>query len=212
MAERIWSTVEYLQQGGWVMVPLLATSLVMWGLIIDKYRAFARYQGADIAITDAAALLVYGTPHPNGHGHGLRRYLLEDFLAVRAGVTAVDRALLSCLTDQRRRDLSSRLPVITVLAAVAPLLGLLGTVLGMIQTFEVISVFGTSNAKAMAGGISVALITTQAGLMVAIPGLLLNGALWRKARSLACTLDEFSVALDRLLREGAGETRKVTVP
>jgi len=133
---------------------------------------------------------------------GLRRTLVEEFLKARAGVAEVDRALWGYLTQKHRRSLGGRLPAIAVLAAVAPLLGLLGTVLGMIQTFDVIAVFGTSNAKAMAGGISVALVTTQAGLMVAIPGLFLSGALQRKARSLGCSLDEFSLAVDQALRTG----------
>jgi biopolymer transport protein ExbB len=70
----------------------------------------------------------------------------------------------------------------------------------MIQTFEVIAIFGTSNAKAMAGGISVALVTTQSGLVVAIPGLLVSGFLTRRARRLESALDEFSLALDRKLK------------
>jgi biopolymer transport protein ExbB len=63
------------------------------------------------------------------------------------------------------------LAVIGVLAAMAPLMGLLGTVTGMITTFDILAIFGTGNVKAMAGGISESLITTQTGLIVAIPGL-----------------------------------------
>ena len=66
--------------------------------------------------------------------------------------------------------------LITVIAAVAPLLGLLGTVTGMIQTFDVITEFGTSDPKLLSGGIAVALVTTELGLVVAIP-LILLGAL-----------------------------------
>src|SRR5690606_18595063 len=69
--------------------------------------------------------------------------------------------------------------VITMIAAVAPLLGLLGTVTGMIQTFDVITEFGTSDPKLLSGGIATALVTTELGLIVAIPcllfGNLLNG-------------------------------------
>jgi biopolymer transport protein ExbB len=91
--------------------------------------------------------------------------------------------------------------VIAALAGVAPLLGLLGTVLGMIETFQVISVFGTSNARAMATGISVALITTETGLLIAIPGLFISGALIRKSKRLESALDEFTLALDRALHD-----------
>ncbi|GIX36743.1 MAG: biopolymer transporter TonB [Lysobacteraceae bacterium] len=67
--------------------------------------------------------------------------------------------------------------LITVIAAVAPLLGLLGTVTGMIQTFEVITEFGTSDPKLLSGGIATALVTTELGLIVAIPCLLLGSLL-----------------------------------
>ncbi|MBL8244043.1 MAG: MotA/TolQ/ExbB proton channel family protein, partial [Rhodanobacteraceae bacterium] len=66
---------------------------------------------------------------------------------------------------------------IMMIAAVAPLLGLLGTVTGMIQTFDVITEFGTSDPKLLAGGIAVALVTTEQGLLVAIPCLLLGNLL-----------------------------------
>jgi biopolymer transport protein ExbB len=108
--------------------------------------------------------------------------------------------VLRSVTEKNRRLLRKKLAFIAVLAGVAPLLGLLGTVLGMIQTFEVIAIFGTSNAKAMAGGISVALVTTQSGLVVAIPGLFVSGFLTRRSRRLESALDEFSLALDRKLK------------
>ncbi|MBE9569130.1 MAG: MotA/TolQ/ExbB proton channel family protein, partial [Proteobacteria bacterium] len=91
------------------------------------------------------------------------------------------------------------LSVIAVLAAVAPLFGLLGTVTGMMTTFDVIAVFGTGNAKAMAGGISEALITTQSGLLVAIPGLFMSVFLIRRADHLESNLDELLITLKRNL-------------
>ena len=63
------------------------------------------------------------------------------------------------------------------MAAVAPLLGLLGTVTGMIATFDIITEFGTGNPKLLSGGISVALVTTELGLIVAIPTLMLGNLL-----------------------------------
>ncbi len=67
--------------------------------------------------------------------------------------------------------------IIMMIAAVAPLLGLLGTVTGMIQTFDVITEFGTSDPKLLSGGIAIALVTTEQGLIVAIPCLLFGGLL-----------------------------------
>ena len=86
---------------------------------------------------------------------------------------------------------------IAVLAAVAPLLGLLGTVGGMITTFTVIAKFGTGNAKALASGISEALITTQTGLVVAVPGLFLASYLQRRSDRLMARMQRFCIGLLR---------------
>ncbi len=79
---------------------------------------------------------------------------------------------------------------IRVLYVVAPLLGLLGTVVGMIATFQMITLFGTGDPRMMAGGISTALVTTVLGLVVAIPLTLLHSVLHGKARALVQVLEE----------------------
>lgn len=73
---------------------------------------------------------------------------------------------------------------ILVIASVSPLLGLLGTVTGMIATFDVITEFGTGDPKLLSGGISIALVTTELGLIVAIPALLIGSVLSAWARSI----------------------------
>jgi biopolymer transport protein ExbB len=98
---------------------------------------------------------------------------------------------------QERLMLKRNLSVIAILAAVAPLFGLLGTVTGMMTTFDVIGIFGTGNAKAMAGGISEALITTQSGLLVAIPGLFMSEMLNRKNNRMEGSLNELVLTLKR---------------
>ena len=201
IAELAWSTWDYASQGGWVMIPMVIGSIAMWALILERLRTYAQLAADDLAASDALAA-VSGAQVPAGR-RGLRRLVLERFLAARTGRAALDRAVLRHVADRQRRALRGRLAVIAALAGVAPLLGLLGTVLGMIETFQVISVFGTSNARAMATGISVALITTETGLLIAIPGLFISGALIRKSKRLESALDEFSLALDRSLRDGA---------
>ncbi len=84
---------------------------------------------------------------------------------------------------------------IKLLASVAPLLGLLGTVTGMIATFQSISLFGTGDPKLMASGISQALVTTMLGLMVAIPLLFLHSLVASRSRTLIQILDEQSAGL-----------------
>ena len=85
--------------------------------------------------------------------------------------------------------------MLRLFAAVAPLMGLLGTVTGMIATFQAITVFGTGDPKLMAGGISQALVTTVMGLLTAIPILFLNSLIASRSRSLVQVLDEQSAGL-----------------
>ncbi len=85
--------------------------------------------------------------------------------------------------------------LIKLLAAVAPLLGLLGTVTGMIETFQSISLFGTGDPKLMAGGISQALVTTMLGLTVAIPLLFMHSLITTRSKQLTQILDEQSSGL-----------------
>lgn len=91
--------------------------------------------------------------------------------------------------------LEKGLPMIKLLAAVAPLLGLLGTVTGMIATFQSISLFGTGDPKLMASGISQALVTTMLGLCVAIPLLFLHSLVASRSRMLVQILDEQTAGL-----------------
>lgn len=94
-----------------------------------------------------------------------------------------------------RPYLERYLPFLAITAASAPLLGLLGTVIGMIRTFQLITIFGTGDAKSLSSGISEALITTALGLIVAIPTLVLHGALSRMAKRKLGMLEELSVSL-----------------
>jgi len=87
------------------------------------------------------------------------------------------------------------LNLVKVLAAVAPLMGLLGTVIGMIVTFQAITLFGTGDPKLMAGGISQALITTVLGLIAAVPLLILHAFASSTSRRLGQVLEEQSVSL-----------------
>ncbi|MGD9546610.1 MAG: MotA/TolQ/ExbB proton channel family protein [Candidatus Krumholzibacteriia bacterium] len=186
MIDLAWQVRGYLAQGGWIMAPLAAVSVAMWTLILDRYREFAAWRRA---------------PGPAGRLDAL-------FAERRSGLPdrpELDREILAECSLHLQRLLDSRLAAISILAVVAPLLGLLGTVLGMIQTFDVIAMFGTGNARALAGGISVALITTQTGLLIAIPGLFMSNRLNTIARRLKTTVAEAEAARGRALggREAA---------
>jgi biopolymer transport protein ExbB len=197
MRELLWQALDYLEQGGWIMIPMAVTCVVMWSLILERLFTFAGYTRRDISVAKAMRLLE--GENVELWSKGLRVQLVGSFLKERSGNPEIDQRILRQCSERLRRDLTRYLAIIAVLAAVAPLMGLLGTVLGMIETFDVISLFGTGNARAMAGGISVALVTTQTGLLVAIPGLFLSGLLMRRSTRLEIRLDEVTSILERVI-------------
>jgi biopolymer transport protein ExbB len=107
--------------------------------------------------------------------------ILEQFFSYIDRGIAPNQKLMQRIRHPYEMAVDKNVQTILILAGLAPLLGLLGTVFGMIATFDVISEFGTGNSKAMANGISQALITTQTGLVVAVPGLFVGNILKRKA-------------------------------
>ncbi|XOV88625.1 MAG: MotA/TolQ/ExbB proton channel family protein [Pseudomonadota bacterium] len=102
----------------------------------------------------------------------------------------LDEAIL-----KEQPSINARIAFIKIISMVAPLLGLLGTVIGMIVTFQAITLFGTGDPKTMAGGISQALITTVLGLTVAIPTVLLHSIVHSRAQSIMHILTEQSAGL-----------------
>ena len=99
------------------------------------------------------------------------------------------------------------LPFVAICAASAPLLGLLGTVTGIINTFKLITIFGSGDVKTLSAGISEALITTKFGLIVAIPSLLLHAFLSRKAKSVVDRMEKAAVAfVNAVGQRGSGPT------
>jgi biopolymer transport protein ExbB len=103
--------------------------------------------------------------------------------------------------------IESFLWLIKVVSAVAPLMGLLGTVTGMINTFQIITLFGTGDPKMMASGISEALVTTMLGLLTAIPLVLMHAVLFSMARGVTTVLEEQSTGLIAKQSEAEGSGR-----
>ena len=97
--------------------------------------------------------------------------------------------------NQVIHELERYLAPLGTIAAVAPLLGLLGTVIGMIKVFSAIMLHGSGNASVLAGGISEALITTAAGLTVAIPALILHRYFERRIDSLVVVMEDQAIKL-----------------
>jgi biopolymer transport protein ExbB len=181
-------TYAYLQPGGAVMFPLVFSSVWMWVLIIDRLLFYRQLGRNDIPLRQAVGMLS-AAPPPAG-ANGIRAQVVAAFLAERTGDRRIDKKILDRCAMRVRPAIRK---------ALAPIATLLGTVTGMIATFDVIRLFGTGNAKAMAGGISEALITTQSGLTAAIPGLFMSVYLMRRAGRLESRLDETVAALKRQL-------------
>jgi biopolymer transport protein ExbB len=196
--ELTWRLLEFAKTGGWVMVPVGVTSLLMWTLIGERLMTFRQLVRRDMNLQDAVHA-VQGTP-TNHFGHGMRATLVRNFVRQRTGEADLDRRILRECAMKIEPLIDRNLAVIAVLGSIAPLLGLLGTVSGMITTFGVIAELGTGNARPLAGGISEALVATQAGLMVAIPGLFVSVALRRRATKLSHQLDQTTLLLQHQLQ------------
>ncbi len=147
-------------------------------------------------------------------GHKVRRQLKSDIssdnplgriMSVYEESTDVNTETLGLKLDEailkEMPKIKRGLATLALLAAIAPLLGLLGTVTGIIETFQSITLFGTGDPRVMSGGISQALVTTVMGLLVAIPVLLLHSFLSSKSNTLIYILDEKSIALVAELAE-----------
>jgi biopolymer transport protein ExbB len=136
-----------MDKGGVVMWAILAATVLMWTLIIERfYYIYVSYP------RERDALIAAWTARCKHRGWKARKI----------------RELRLAEADGR---LQRGFSLMRALMAVLPMLGLLGTIAGMMNTFDVMAVFGTGNARGMAGGISQALITTMAGLVTALSGL-----------------------------------------
>ncbi len=184
-------TYDYLQSGGGVILPLVFVSIWMWALIIRKVLQFYRWRRKEQSVLDCYK----NHDNPDFIAAPWQMEILEKVMAYKRANLEPDKKALGRIQQPHHMALDKHINTILVLAAVAPLLGLLGTVAGMIKTFDVIAFFGTGNARAMAGGISEALITTQTGLIVAVPGLILGNFLSRRARRIRSRMQRFSIAL-----------------
>lgn len=190
---------HYFHAGGMVMVPLLAVSMVMWMLIVNRAFFFRRLNRKNMPREKAGEFVNTVTRPPAKKYRGITALFVNEYLTRRSGKTEQDRFILDETVLAVTTILDRYLAAIGVLARIAPLLGLLGTLMGMVATFDIISYFGTGNPKAMAGGISEALISTQTGLLVAIPGLYMGNFLNRRAENLKHRVASLGIYLKRFL-------------
>ncbi len=191
---------QHVRKGGLVMVPLLVVAIAAIALSVWKAIDLAGIRvdsGEAVAIAIAAAR--------RGDSEAARqaaanirqplRTLVEEAIEHRnAPRDHIEERLHACVLNTLPR-LERHLGTLAVLGGIAPLLGLLGTVTGMIHTFQLVTLFGSGDAKLLSGGISEALVTTEAGLVIAIPVLLVHAFLARRARGTLGSLERAAVGI-----------------
>ncbi len=144
----VWAGLRtFLETGGNVLVVIMIATFFMWALIVERYWYFwAAHRGV---VRRAASEWNDRTDHRSWNAHKIRDLLISNV----------------------RLSTEKNIGSIKALVAVAPLLGLLGTVTGMVEVFDVMAFTGSSNARAMASGVSKATIPTMAGMVASISGL-----------------------------------------
>ena len=171
-------------------------SVGIFGLLLCLWKAFVLYStGAKIR----GQLKREEPDKRNPLGRVMAIYTDNPDIDIETLELKLDEAIL-----RETAPLETGLSFIKVLYVVAPLLGLLGTVVGMIATFQMITLFGTGDPRMMAGGISTALVTTVLGLTVAIPLTLLHSFLQGKSKALIQTLEEQAAGIIARLAERSG--------
>jgi len=169
--DAVLSVRSFLETGGEVLTLIGIVTLVMWTLMLERFWYFWRLHPGTAARSQRE--WADRADHSSWHAHAIRRELISKV----------------------QLKLNTGLAMIKTLVALCPLLGLLGTVTGMIEVFDVMAVAGSGNARAMAGGVSKATIPTMAGMVAALSGLLLSAQLEKYAQ------DEGDRVADRMVIE-----------
>jgi len=191
---------EYFLKGGVVMYPILICSIVSLAIFLERLWALRRSKVIpEELLFEVFDLLNKGKVQEAQRICRASESSLGQILY--AGLSNLGKGRLMVrekMEEVGRRELSfleRYLNVIGTIASIATLLGLLGTVTGMIKTFNVLAAKGVAEPGDVAGGISEALITTAAGLIVAIPSLVMYHYLRSKVRVLALELEEVALKL-----------------
>ena len=178
--------IDHINKGGKVAYAIILVGFVALFLILQKTYEVFRF-GADPPARVAGLLQAVASgsrTEARSALAGMRpvtRELFEEGLRNLDQPRAILEERLESLLLGNRLQLERRLPLLAVIATAAPLMGLLGTVVGMVRTFSLITVFGTGNAGKLSSGISEVLVATELGLAVAIPTLVIHGFLASRA-------------------------------
>lgn len=195
---------KWVKSGGPVMFPLFG--LLVWAILLTVWKLiqFMTKSGADNKLSKVVLGLLGKNDidsareyvqNKRGVGARIVRACLEHSKWSRS---SAEKAVKEILIEELPQ-INKHLNTLAVIAGAAPLMGLLGTVTGMIRLFEVITNYGTGDPKMLAGGISEALITTEVGLIIAIPVLLVHNFLRNRTNDLQAQMEKHAIrVLNRL--------------
>lgn len=201
---------ELIQAGGWLIWPIILCSILAMAITIDRLWSYRKKKVVpDYLLGEIWQLHRTGTLNASHSERVKEDSPLGRVLA--AGLINIKHSrevMKEAIEEEGRQvvhELERYLNTLGTIAAIAPLLGLLGTVVGMIKVFSAITAAGVGNPTVLAGGISEALITTAAGLSVAIPSLIAHRYLTGKVEELAIALEEQAVKMVEVMH---GEREK----
>ena len=175
--------IEFLSKGGVLVVPILLCSVLALAIFFERLIRFARMRSRGTGIAEkVAGLLIDGSDQEALKNAEESNSPMGRILAQAMEVKNGDREMLETVivnaTDEEVRNLSTYIQTLATIGNIAPLLGLLGTVIGMIKAFMVIQEMGGKvNAAVLAGGIWEAMLTTALGLSVALPTMVAHSYL-----------------------------------
>jgi biopolymer transport protein ExbB len=193
------SISEHIKKGGMWMIPIIGFGIAAVCMALFKFGEISTVKALPADVLEKVLALVSQGNIPEAakmirtHPGPAAKMLSEAVKNLHLPKEVVEEMMFETMLETQPK-LERGLSFISVTASVAPLLGLLGTVTGMMTTFNLITLFGTGDAKSLSSGISEALITTEYGLIVAIPALLLYGYLSRRVNGMMGDLEQISIA------------------
>lgn len=194
------SLFDLIQAGGWLMFPIILCLVVAVAIIVDRMIALRSQKLMSTALVGQVWSWVKNNQLDNRKVKELKNHSpLGRILAVglvnsKHGREAMRDSIAEAVNGEIHR-LERFMNALGSIAAISPLLGLLGTVIGMIKVFSKIVLQGTGNPTLLAGGISEALMTTAAGLFVAIPALFFHRFLSRRIEDVSVLMEQEAVKL-----------------
>lgn len=202
---------EIVQAGGWLMLPIIACSIIAFAIIGERLWTLQRSKVVPEKLVHGIWTLLKKDALKESHileieqGSPLGKVLASGLLNRHLSRIEIKESI-----EETGRfvahELERFMNTLGTISTITPLLGLLGTVIGMIKVFTVITTTGVGDPGQLAGGISEALITTAAGLTVAIPSLIFHRYLKRKIDGLIVDMEREAVKLLEVLH---GERHKV---